>query len=281
MPHIDPQTQFDVCPVCSSSIKRWRVKRVGNDEYNLDLCDSCGYCFVNPRPSFQFLMSYYSAVGHSCNDFLSEPKTLSSVLAQEQDDPNSTTDAIRLVSTIRSLVKNDNNRFLDFGCGYGFFSREALSAGFDVIALELADNERKITKELTGLEATACSFEAFECTPESLGVIFMSQILEHALDVNQWIKRSRDLLVDDGILAIALPNFGSIFRIIMQENEPYICPPAHLNFFCQNSLRTLLELHGFEVEAVHWISRIPKRAFAKRLPRLGKPPFLTSPPWHR
>ena len=160
---------------------------------------------------------------------------------------------------------------MDVGCGYGFFSREALSAGFDVIALELADNERKITKELTGLEATACSFEAFECTPESLGVIFMSQILEHALDVNQWIKRSRDLLVDDGILAIALPNFGSIFRIIMQENEPYICPPAHLNFFCQNSLRTLLELHGFEVEAVHWISRIPKRAFAKRLPRLGKP----------
>ncbi len=110
-----------------------------------------------------------------------------------------------------------------------------------------------------------------ECDSESLCVVFMSQILEHALDVNLWIKKSRDFLVDDGILAIALPNYGSIFRMIMQENEPYIYPPAHLNFFNPDSLSRLLENHGFKVEAIQWISRIPKRTFEKRLPRLGKP----------
>jgi len=266
------QKQYNMCPVCSSPIKTWRVKSVGSDKYNLDLCESCGYCFVNPRPSLQFLINYYSSFGHGHFDTGREAPDLKSVLAQEQNAPNSTVDARRLIKTIKSLVKNsESNRFLDVGCGYGFFSKEALNAGFDVVALELAKNERTIAKEITGLNPAATSFEEFECTPESLGVVFMSQILEHALDVNLWIKKSRDLLVNDGIIAIALPNYGSIFRMIMQENEPYICPPAHLNFFNPDSLSRLLENHGFKIEAIQWISRIPKRTFEKRLPKCGKP----------
>jgi len=217
-------------------------------------------------------MDYYSSFGHGHVGAGNEAPDLKTVLAKEQNDPNSTVDAKRLIKTIKSLVKNHkSNRFLDVGCGYGFFSKEALNAGFDVVALELAKNERAIAKEITGLNPAATSFEEFECAPESLGVVFMSQILEHALDVNLWIKKSRDFLVNDGIIAIALPNYGSIFRMIMQENEPYICPPAHLNFFNPQSLSRLLENHGFKIEAVQWISRIPKRTFEKRLPRLVKP----------
>lgn len=266
------QKQYTACPVCSSPIKTWRVKRVGNNEYNIDLCGSCGYSFVNPRPSMQFLMDYYASCGHGHFENGGELPSYGSVLAQEQNDPNSILDAMRSINTIKSLNKNGtNNKFLDVGCGYGFFSKEALNAGFDVVALELAENEREIARMMTGLSPAASSFEKFECDPESLGVVFMSQILEHALDVNLWIKKSRDCLANDGILAIALPNYGSIFRMIMQEHDPYICPPAHLNFFNPYSLTKLLENHGFKIETIQWISRIPKRAFEKRLPRFGKP----------
>jgi len=258
--------------VCSSQIKMWRVKNVGNENYKLDLCESCGYSFVNPRPSLSFLKHYYTLFGHGHDLIGKEAPNLTSILADEHNYPNSTLDAVRLIKTIKVLANNVcNNRFLDVGCGYGFFSKEALDAGFEVIALELAENERKIAKEMTGLNPAACSFEDFECAPESLSVVFMSQILEHALDINLWIKKSHDCLVNDGILAIALPNYGSIFRIIMQENDPYICPPAHLNFFTPNSLSRLLEKHGFKVEVVQWVSRIPKRTFEKRLPQFGKP----------
>lgn len=79
------------------------------------------------------------------------------------------------------------------------------------------------------------------------------------------------MLAHDGIVAIALPNYGSIFRMIMQEKEPYICPPAHLNFFSPHSLSTLLENHGFRVEATQWVSRLPVSKFAKRLLSFGRP----------
>ena len=69
----------------------------------------------------------------------------------------------------------------------------------------------------------------------------MSHILEHAMDINLWIKKAHTLLNDQGIVAIALPNFGSIFRMIKQENEYHISPPEHLIFFSPYSLSKLLE----------------------------------------
>jgi len=52
-------------------------------------------------------------------------------------------------------------------------------------------------------------------------------------------SKAHTILERNGIVAIALPNLGSIFRIVMQEMEPYICPPAHLIFFNPYSLSKL------------------------------------------
>jgi 2-polyprenyl-3-methyl-5-hydroxy-6-metoxy-1,4-benzoquinol methylase len=217
-------------------------------------------------------MDFYASFGHGQLGTGKEVPCLETVLAQEKSDPNSTIDAKRLIKTIKALEKSElSRRFLDVGCGYGFFSKEAMDVGYDVISLELAQNERNIAQSMTEVTPVATSFENFTSESGSFGVVFMSQILEHALDVNLWIKKAHDLLVTGGVLAIALPNFGSIFRIIMQEKDPFLCPPAHLNFFNPQSLSRLLEKHGFKVEAIQWVSRIPKRTFEKRLPTFCKP----------
>jgi SAM-dependent methyltransferase len=212
-------------------------------------------------------MEYYSSFGQGRESRGDGTPTLRSVLEDEGEYPNATVDAKRIIGTIRRLRRPGRGaRLLDVGCGYGFFSREAMDAGFDVVAIELAENERGIASEMTGLAPAACSFEEFECAPESLSAILMSQILEHALDVNAWVAKAHRLLADGGVLAIAVPNFGSAFRMIMQEREPFICPPSHLNFFTSTSLCRLLRKHGFKVEATQWVSRLPRRAFAKRMP---------------
>ncbi len=266
------QTRYESCPVCASSFKPWRSKKGGDHLYHMDRCNACGYCFVNPRPSLEFLMQYYSTFGHGDGDAAKEPPKLSAVIERERVFPNSTVDAKRLVATIRALSRPaTSNRFLDVGCGYGFFSKEALGAGFDVQAIELATNERKIAQEMTELSPAATSFEEYQCEPESLGVVLMSQILEHALDVNLWVDKAHRFLQKDGILAIALPNYGSVVRKVLQERDPFVCPPTHLNFFNPRSLSMLLGKHGFKVEKVEWVSRLPKSSFEKRCPRFAKP----------
>lgn len=266
------ETRYDNCPVCSGATRCWRVKSVDAKRYPLELCESCGFAFVNPRPSRNFLAEYYSSFGHGNSPDGNDFPTLESVLANEAQHPNSTIDARRMIDSIMSLHgQGQLGKFLDVGCGYGFFSREARRGGFDVIPLEMADNEAEIAKQLTGLTPVRRSFEDCECPPASISVVCMSQTLEHARDINLWVRKSHDALVPGGIIAIALPNFGSAFRLLLQENEPYICPPAHLNFFNPESLSKLLENHGFKVEEIQWVSRLPLSAFEKRLPTVGKP----------
>ena len=249
-----------------------RTKSVGGKDYRIDICDNCSYAFVNPRPSFEFLMKFYAENGHSDGGDIREILDFDQVLVSEKSSPNSTLDAARIVGTVLRLNSGvPAGQFLDVGCGYGFFSRAAIDAGFTVTALELALRERGIAKANTGLDALPCSFEDFPDDSGPFDVILMSQVLEHARDVNDWIAKSKDLLGDNGLLVLALPNLQSIFRMIMQENEPYICPPAHLNFFNPKNLSTLLRRHGFTVEKIQWVSRLPVSSFEKRLPSFCKP----------
>jgi hypothetical protein len=93
----------------------------------------------------------------------------------------------------------------------------------------------------------------------------MSQVLEHAFDVNEWISKATDLLRIDGVLAVALPNFNSAFRILLAEKDPYIAPPAHLNFFGPRSLRTICARYGLDTLSVGSMSRVPRNVVSKKV----------------
>jgi len=260
---------YDSCPICSSLICLWKVKHTGDEKFRIDRCQQCGYAFVNPRPSMADSIDHYSLSKHGSPK---DNKSIQMVLEEEQRYPNSIIDAKRIIRTIEPMRPQSGPKtFLDIGCGYGFFSREAKRAGYDVTALELSSHERQVAAELAGIEPKAMSFEHFSSKPKYFSVILMSQILEHVNDVNLFISKANDLLIDGGVLIVALPNFQSIFRKILQENDPYICPPNHLNFFDCRNLTTLLKKHHFTVEIKQHVSRIPAQSFEKRLSSLGKP----------
>ena len=45
---------------------------------------------------------------------------------------------------------------------FGFFTREALKLGFDVTALEISNNDRRIAGEMNNLEPQSIPFEEFD-----------------------------------------------------------------------------------------------------------------------
>lgn len=254
---------LDGCPVCAGSARPWRVKLDNDVAYRIERCRSCGFGFVNPRPTLRFLMRYYDQFGHSEHRQLT---CLDEVLAQERAFPNSTLDATRLLGTAdRLLGARRPAVMLDVGCGYGFYSRAALDRGISVDAIELASTERRIAAELTGVQPAQTSFEAYP-HPGPYDLIVMSQILEHAHDVNGWLAKCRGLLRDGGILVIALPNFSSLLRRLLQERDPWVTPPAHLNYFSSSNLSTALLRHGLRTEACQFASRVRPEAVIARLP---------------
>jgi SAM-dependent methyltransferase len=254
---------LDVCPVCSCPVKPWKAKTTPHGSFPIVGCIECGFAFVNPRPSSDFLRDFYTELGQGDRGV----RSVDEVLRTEQDYPNSSLDAKRMLNTVvRVLPRGGPRRLLDVGCGYGLFSREARVQGFDVCALEPASVERGIAEKMLGVRPIPMSFEEFPGPEGSFAAILMSQILEHALDVNLWIEKAHRLLAPNGVLAIALPNFGSFFRLILQEREPYICPPAHLNFFGPENLSRLLDKKGFVVREVQWVLRLDPRVLFERIP---------------
>lgn len=258
------RTKKDVpCPICNLATATWRVKRTGHARYPIQICRHCKYAFAAPRPSREELKNYYCKSGHGIEVATPEP---SAVLDREAEHPGSTLDAKRILKTIRrNLSDGLPKTFLDVGCGYGFFSKEALRCGFDVTALESASYEREVARLLLGFDPVNAWFEEADI-PSKYSAILMSQVLEHVHDINFWIKKAASLLNTGGILCIALPSFDSIFRHLLSEKDPYICPPIHLNYFSLKSLKKLLQKYNLETVASCSISRIPLSTVEKRMP---------------
>ena len=253
---------FSYCPVCTGNTQLWRSKTVNGVIYDICACENCHFGFVNPRPNYEDLQLYYSSQIHKGL----VPKTLEEVLQSEVDYPNATVDAKRIISFLKKMLKSTGN-LLDVGCGCGIFSKEAIDHGFAVTAIEAADSERCIARQMIGIDPIAIPFEEFEPNI-SFNAILMSQVLEHSADPMLWLRKANKLLNIGGAIAIAVPNFSSLFDLFLKEKSPFVSPPEHLNFFNEHNLYIALEKSGFKVCCSYTVSRLPKNTIVKKLPLL-------------
>jgi len=163
--------------------------------------------------------------------------------------------AARVVRASRD-PRSPGGAVLDIGSGEGGFAYHLDRRGFGPITIvDLDPRAAEAVKLIPDCSFRQCAFEDVEITAGPFAVIVMSQILEHAIDPLDWLHRARSLIAPDGVLAIALPNFGGIYRLL-GERDPMIIPPVHLNYFTLTSLRIALDSCGFEIRAWNTLSRI-------------------------
>ena len=84
-------------------------------------------------------------------------------------------------------------------------------------------------------------------TEKKFDVVLMSHVLEHFIDINAAIDNAKNLLKDDGILVIEVPNFKALGFDKYLEGWPISEIPRHVNFFTPKSLKKLLKQHSIEV----------------------------------
>lgn len=129
---------------------------------------------------------------------------------------------------------------LDAGAGFGAQLVPFREAGHQVRALERSVHRARHIEDVLDIPCERTTFEAVSADPP-LDLIVVHHVLEHVSDPAGMVAHCRELLVEGGLLYLAVPN-------LWQDVSPQTLLFApHLSAFTAGSLALLLERHGFEL----------------------------------
>jgi len=211
----------------------------------------------------------------------------------DRDPENALNAYLEQQSKAYSRVKNDfikellgdldGKRFLDYGCGAGFFSVYAAHGGARVVlgvdALDTALSTAAFYARQEGVDRV-CQFLRSSIFPQNLGlhkfdVILMKDVVEHVTDDLALLDAAREALIPGGILVISTQNRislnylfqGTYNRHVLRDKTWYGWDETHLRFYSPIGLNKRLKKAGFSAVAWRSVYLVPYK-----LPGLPRSP---------
>ncbi|UAM97216.1 class I SAM-dependent methyltransferase [Polaribacter litorisediminis] len=82
-------------------------------------------------------------------------------------------------------------------------------------------------------------------------IILLKNVLEHVISPTSTLKLIKDIMDEETLLYIDVPNDYSSFQDFLIKNSytknTWFCPPQHLHYFQFDSIQKLLQGEGFEI----------------------------------
>lgn len=222
------------------------------EKYNIKKNDEYGFLQVHPTPSPEEIAQYYAQEFYS-NEY--PQLNNSSLEVQERDKEFNDAQREEKYQTLCELTHSDlkGKKILDFGCGWGhtikyFQSKGAMVYGCDPAVDAVTYGQKN------GLNVVSTKMDTLNIfNGMRFDVVMLLNVLEHLADPIHTIREiKKEILAPGGILVIEVPNDYNAFQECATRVHPipkwWIAPPAHLNYFNKDSLTTLLEGEGFNIE---------------------------------
>jgi SAM-dependent methyltransferase len=224
------------CAMCKSNDIAPLFGIRDNPAFTLYGCKACKTRFVHPQPDDDFLRQLYSERYYEAWGYQDDAESLRTMKLATFGS------RLRL---IRQYKKG--GAILDVGCATGFFLEAACSAGFEPFGVELSEYSAKIAGDKFGEQAIFNG--VLEKSPfgrKSFDVVTMFDLLEHVRDPMSVLKKTSELLKDDGIVAIMTPDTDSLTHRLMGKKWTHY-KIEHLFYFNRKSIRELAGRCGFSV----------------------------------
>lgn len=143
------------------------------------------------------------------------------------------------------LPLTQGKKVIDLGCGQGehlrYFGKRSI--GFDISPKNI-----KIAKK-NGLNVKPSNMNRPPPLTKKFGVVFSSHLIEHLENPVAFLRYSRKLIRDRGLLVISMPNEHSVIHL----KYPYFTYDGnHLYSLSLRNLRELLEYLGYEEVTVYY-----------------------------
>ncbi|WP_397364173.1 class I SAM-dependent methyltransferase [Olleya sp. R77988] len=212
---------------------------VSGEEFQLVKNKTYGFLETIPKPSLEDLPEYYKT-----EDYISHTDSKRNLFEKAYHSIRqiSLKKKLKLINSFNILEnqqdKSEQKTLLDFGCGTGDFLKTAQSNNWNVSGIEPNEDARKIANQKTS-NTVFGSDHLMSFTKHSFDVITLWHVLEHVPNLEEQIKQLKNLLKQDGILIVAVPNYKSYDATYYKQFWAAYDVPRHLWHFNQTSVSKL------------------------------------------
>ncbi len=255
------------CPVCGSDAIGKALDVVdyfsSGEFFPLFDCNRCGFRFTNRFPSEDAIGRYYDSpeyiahsntnrglvnkLYHATREVMVKRKVrlVTAVVQREADESDRPSLADGSVN-----VTGEPLRLLDMGCGTGHFLHAAKKRGFTVSGIEKGQRAREYA--ITHFCLDVRDEEGFwDIKRDSYHVVTLWHVLEHLERLSESINQIKEVLTDEGVAIIAVPNHLSYDARFYKDQWAAYDVPRHLWHFTSATLERLLARHGLVVTGRH------------------------------
>jgi len=156
-------------------------------------------------------------------------------------------------------------RLLEIGVGHGYFLEAARRRGFEVSGMEVSSAAAEFARSHFDVSVAVTSVDDAQIPQGSVDVVAAWHVLEHLADPLAALRKAREWLTANGIIAVEVPNYESYDARVRGTEWQGWQPKYHRWHFAPRALARMLTEAGFAVEEM-WSP--PSRIARERLRRI-------------
>ena len=227
------------CAICDmDDTKRILIK----NSFNIVRCKSCGLIYINPRPTEEELINFYSSKSDRDKSY------------QKINGDRKNIEKLKNRLNIIEKFSENRGNILDIGCSTGLFLKMARDVGWEVYGNDIDEDKIKYAKENYGLDVQCRELMETKFPDDYFDVVTLFDSLEHMSKPLNTLKEISRILNQNGFLLLSTPNIGGLLprltytlfaRTIGAWEHP--APPAHLYQFSKRTIKRLLGKAGYKV----------------------------------
>lgn len=235
------------CPLCESSDFSPYLEvvdhMVSHETFQIRKCESCNFLFTSPYPPQESIGGYYESQSYLSHSGKGKKSLFEWLYNQVR------TYAAKSKANLVTQFADQKGVLVDFGCGTGFFLREAREKGWETRGFEISEKARNIARNENNIEAKHP--DLFLAEPDnSVEAVTMWHVLEHLYNPVEHIKTCFQKLKPGGILVIAVPNPESHDAQVYGPFWAAWDVPIHLSHFSKKTMDKLITDAGFKLERI-------------------------------
>jgi len=233
---------YQACAACDNKdirkVMDVKDHSISQESFEVWECASCALRFTQNVPSPENIAPYYKS-----EEYISHSDTKKGIVNNLYHRVRT----IMLDRKFRLVAKySQTKQLLDYGAGTGYFPAYVQSKKHPVTAIEIDPDARSYAKEKFGLEVLSPEvLEDGTLDKNQFDVISLWHVMEHLYNPKTYAKRFHELLMTNGHLIVAVPNYTSSDATYYQNSWAAYDVPRHLWHFSPASMKEMIESQGF------------------------------------